>query len=205
MRNTQSTQPARAAGASGKTGRIPAQPGPRGVPLGMLVAPAQPEAKDATADQPGPEDVMVGTVSADAGEQAGHGAVIPGAGPATRPGERATVRLRDVGPDDPPRYAPEWLELREGADAVARAPELLDPLRIRLANLPGRSGVVIHDLGCGTGSMGRWLAPASTAPSTGSCTTATPTSCTSPPSPPPAPPPTAAASRWRPGAATWPG
>ncbi|MFJ5773098.1 class I SAM-dependent methyltransferase [Streptomyces sp. NPDC093094] len=87
--------------------------------------------------------------------------VIPGAGPVGRPGERATVRLRPDGPEEPPRYAPEWLELREGADAAARSPELLDPLRIRLANLPGRSagGLVVHDLGCGTGSMGRWLAP----------------------------------------------
>ncbi|WP_051827429.1 class I SAM-dependent methyltransferase [Streptomyces bicolor] len=87
-------------------------------------------------------------------------AVILGAGPGIGPGERATVRLRDAGPDDPPRYAPEWLELREGADAAARAHDLLDPLRIRLANLPGRAGgLVIHDVGCGTGSMGRWLAP----------------------------------------------
>ncbi|WP_443242483.1 class I SAM-dependent methyltransferase [Streptomyces sp. 4N124] len=89
--------------------------------------------------------------------------VIPGAGPAgtaSRPGERPTVRLREDGPDEPPRYAPEWLQLREGADALARAGELLDPLRIRLANLPGRAGgLVVHDLGCGTGSMGRWLAP----------------------------------------------
>jgi SAM-dependent methyltransferase len=86
--------------------------------------------------------------------------VIPGAGPtAARPGERPTVRLREDGPDEQPRYAPEWLELREPADAAARAPDLLDPLRIRLANLPGKSGLVIHDLGCGTGSMGRWLAP----------------------------------------------
>ncbi|MHB9857872.1 methyltransferase domain-containing protein [Streptomyces sp. YIM S03343] len=85
--------------------------------------------------------------------------VIAGAGPVVRPGERATVRLRDAGPDDPPRYAPEWLALREPADAAARAADLLDPLRIRLANLPGRAGGhVIHDLGCGTGSMGRWLA-----------------------------------------------
>ncbi|MFM9445843.1 methyltransferase domain-containing protein [Streptomyces acidiscabies] len=83
--------------------------------------------------------------------------VIPGAGPVA---ERATVRLRESGPDDPPRYAPEWLQLREGADAGARALDLLDPLRIRLANLPrGKAGVVVHDLGCGTGSMGRWLAP----------------------------------------------
>ncbi|MGW0498668.1 methyltransferase domain-containing protein [Streptomyces sp. NPDC003007] len=87
------------------------------------------------------------------------GAVIPGAGPSGKPGARPTVKLRDADPDDPPRYAPEWLELREPADAAARAHDLLDPLRIRLANLPGKSGVVIHDVGCGTGSMGRWLAP----------------------------------------------
>ncbi|GAB2850089.1 hypothetical protein GCM10027074_16020 [Streptomyces deserti] len=90
-------------------------------------------------------------------------AVIPGAGPAPRPGERATLRLRETGPEEtgePPRYAPEWLQLREPADAAARAHEVLDPLRIRLANLPRRAdGFVIHDLGCGTGSMGRWLAP----------------------------------------------
>ncbi|MEV5322381.1 methyltransferase domain-containing protein [Streptomyces sp. NPDC052687] len=91
--------------------------------------------------------------------------MIPGAGPAEpaagRPGERPTVRLReDSDSGDAPRYAPEWLRLREGADAAARSGELLDPLRIRLANLPGRSrGLVVHDLGCGTGSMGRWLAP----------------------------------------------
>ncbi|MCK8432739.1 class I SAM-dependent methyltransferase [Streptomyces sp. D2-8] len=87
------------------------------------------------------------------------GAVIPGAGPSGKPGSRPTVKLREANPEDPPRYAPEWLELREPADAAARAHDLLDPLRIRLANLPGKSGVVIHDLGCGTGSMGRWLAP----------------------------------------------
>ncbi|MFF9102228.1 hypothetical protein ACF1AU_16805 [Streptomyces rubrogriseus] len=79
-------------------------------------------------------------------------------------GERATVRLRGAPvreqPAKPPRYAPEWLRLREPADAAARAHDLLDPLRIRLANLPGRAdGLVVHDLGCGTGSMGRWLAP----------------------------------------------
>ncbi|MEU9122579.1 class I SAM-dependent methyltransferase [Streptomyces sp. NPDC048506] len=63
------------------------------------------------------------------------------------------------------RFAPQWLELREHADAAARAPELLRPLRARLS---GRSdptappepphGLVIRDLGCGTGSMARWLA-----------------------------------------------
>jgi hypothetical protein len=98
--------------------------------------------------QPGPKDAPE---AADA--------VIPGAGPTVRPGERPTVKLREDGPEEPPRYAPEWLQLREPADASARAHDLLDPLRIRLANLPGKAGVVVHDIGCGTGSMGRWLAP----------------------------------------------
>ncbi|GGN53461.1 trans-aconitate methyltransferase [Streptomyces kronopolitis] len=61
-----------------------------------------------------------------------------------------------------PRFAPDWLELRERADASARAPELLRPLRERLVAQPapdgGPRGLVIRDLGCGTGSMGRWLA-----------------------------------------------
>ncbi|MGY0064934.1 methyltransferase domain-containing protein [Streptomyces sp. LZ34] len=60
---------------------------------------------------------------------------------------------------DVPLYQPEWLELREGADAAARAVELLDPLRGWLAEAGRAGGLVIHDLGCGTGSMGRWLAP----------------------------------------------
>ncbi|WP_433462784.1 SAM-dependent methyltransferase [Spirillospora sp. CA-128828] len=51
-------------------------------------------------------------------------------------------------------YAPSWLALREGADATARAAELLDPLR---AALPPDEPLVIWDLGCGTGSLGRWL------------------------------------------------
>ncbi|MFI9602117.1 methyltransferase domain-containing protein [Streptomyces sp. NPDC052043] len=104
-----------------------------------------------------------------AAQDAASPAVIPGAGPAQwpgerpgeQPGERPTMRLRE-GPaqEEPPRYAPEWLELREAADAAARATESLDPLRIRLVNRPGRQGgLVVHDLGCGTGSMGRWLAP----------------------------------------------
>jgi SAM-dependent methyltransferase len=56
---------------------------------------------------------------------------------------------------EPPRCTPEWLGLREGADAAARAPELVEPVRRRLAGAPRP---VIRDLGCGTGSMGRWLA-----------------------------------------------
>lgn len=115
--------------ATKQSGKIPAQPGPREV---ASVKPGVPSDTES---------------------------VIPGAGPSAHPGERPTVRLRDAGPDDAPRYAPEWLELREGPDAAARAGDLIDPLRIRLANLPGKAGLVIHDLGCGTGSMGRWLAP----------------------------------------------
>ncbi|MGW3493866.1 SAM-dependent methyltransferase [Streptomyces sp. NPDC001020] len=64
------------------------------------------------------------------------------------------------GEEEASRYAPQWLRLREDADAAARAHELLDPLRIRLANRSGRgTSLEVHDLGCGTGSMGRWLAP----------------------------------------------
>ncbi|MET7711674.1 class I SAM-dependent methyltransferase [Streptomyces sp. NPDC005407] len=58
---------------------------------------------------------------------------------------------------DVPSYAPEWLELREGADAAARASGLLEPLLRHLKRED--AGLVIRDLGCGTGSMGRWLAP----------------------------------------------
>jgi hypothetical protein len=46
----------------------------------------------------------------------------------------------------------EWLALREPADAAARARDLVERL-----TAPGRW--VIHDLGGGTGAMGRWLAP----------------------------------------------
>jgi hypothetical protein len=51
-------------------------------------------------------------------------------------------------------YPPQWLSLRESADAAARSVELVDLL---LPCLPD-SELVIRDLGCGTGSMGRWLA-----------------------------------------------
>jgi hypothetical protein len=54
------------------------------------------------------------------------------------------------------RVSAAWLAMREGADAAARAPALAAAVRRRLA---GRPHIVIHDLGCGTGSMGRWLAP----------------------------------------------
>ena len=45
---------------------------------------------------------------------------------------------------------PDWLTLREPADAAARSAELAARL--------GRHRV-IHDLGGGSGAMGRWLAP----------------------------------------------
>ncbi|SES10494.1 Methyltransferase domain-containing protein [Lentzea xinjiangensis] len=52
-------------------------------------------------------------------------------------------------------FAPEWLALRENADAAARSTELVDVVRETLVN---RNPLTIRDLGCGTGSMGRWLA-----------------------------------------------
>jgi hypothetical protein len=54
------------------------------------------------------------------------------------------------------RVGPEWLRLREAADAAARASELVEQVRQRL---PADGRAAIHDLGCGTGSMGRWLGP----------------------------------------------
>jgi hypothetical protein len=51
-------------------------------------------------------------------------------------------------------FAPEWLDLREGADAAARSTELIDLLLPALHRPP----LTIRDLGCGTGAMGRWLA-----------------------------------------------
>ncbi|ASU82036.1 SAM-dependent methyltransferase [Nocardiopsis gilva YIM 90087] len=61
-----------------------------------------------------------------------------------------------------PRFEADWLALREGADADARDAGLLVPLRAHLAAEHGRrrgGSLNIHDLGSGTGSMARWLAP----------------------------------------------
>lgn len=55
----------------------------------------------------------------------------------------------------PERTFADWLALREPADAAARAGDLVERVRRRLAGRPA----VIHDLGTGTGSMARWLAP----------------------------------------------
>ena len=54
------------------------------------------------------------------------------------------------------RVSTEWLDLREGADAAARSGDLVGELR---RHLPAAGVQVIHDLACGTGAMGRWLAP----------------------------------------------
>jgi len=54
------------------------------------------------------------------------------------------------------RVSPEWLVLREPADAATRSTELAERLARRFA---GAGRLVIHDLGGGSGAMGRWLAP----------------------------------------------
>jgi hypothetical protein len=54
------------------------------------------------------------------------------------------------------RVSREWLALREPADAAARANDLVERLT---RQLPATGPEVIHDLGCGTGAMARWLAP----------------------------------------------
>ncbi|SEF36838.1 Methyltransferase domain-containing protein [Amycolatopsis pretoriensis] len=50
-------------------------------------------------------------------------------------------------------FSSDWLYLREPADAAARAGRLLEPLREFLP-----ADFTVRDLGCGTGSLGRWLA-----------------------------------------------
>jgi hypothetical protein len=54
------------------------------------------------------------------------------------------------------RVSPEWLLLREPADAAARSGELAERLG---RHLTAAGRLVIHDLGGGSGAMGRWLAP----------------------------------------------
>jgi SAM-dependent methyltransferase len=54
------------------------------------------------------------------------------------------------------RAGADWLALREAADAEARARDLVVELR---SCLPGGAPLRVLDLGCGTGSMARWLAP----------------------------------------------
>lgn len=52
-------------------------------------------------------------------------------------------------------FSPDWLALREPADAQARAEELLTTLRTSLTS----RDLVVRDLGSGTGAMARWLSP----------------------------------------------
>jgi hypothetical protein len=54
------------------------------------------------------------------------------------------------------RVSSQWLRLREPADAAARSTDLATTA-LRL--LGDTTPTVVHDLGCGSGSMGRWLAP----------------------------------------------
>jgi trans-aconitate methyltransferase len=58
------------------------------------------------------------------------------------------------------RVSPGWLALREQADAAARSGELAE----RLARHLPAGRLEIHDLGGGSGAMGRWLAPRLPAP-----------------------------------------
>ncbi|WP_277455384.1 class I SAM-dependent methyltransferase [Janibacter sp. DB-40] len=58
-------------------------------------------------------------------------------------------------PDNVARADADWLALREPADAGARSTDLVEALRPHLPT----DGLMVHDLGCGTGSMARWLAP----------------------------------------------
>ena len=57
---------------------------------------------------------------------------------------------------EPVRASAGWLGLREPADAAARSGELVESLR---PHLSGGRDLVVHDLGSGSGSMARWLAP----------------------------------------------
>jgi hypothetical protein len=84
----------------------------------------------------------------------------------TGPARQASWGARFSRPGSPV-CAPDWLALREGADAAARAPELVELVRGHLAAAvrPG-APAVIRDLGCGTGSMGRWLAARLSGPQT---------------------------------------
>jgi hypothetical protein len=78
-----------------------------------------------------------------------------------RPGAPAPwARLSEPGS---PVCTPDWLALREPADASARAEDLAGGLDVWLgadaADLDDPAELVVRDLGCGSGSMGRWLAP----------------------------------------------
>src|SRR5262245_16913528 len=79
-----------------------------------------------------------------------------GGGARRRPGRRGGTRRSGAMSAAAVRVSPAWLELREPADAAARSEALAGVLA---RSLPATGGLVIHDLGGGSGSMGRWLAP----------------------------------------------
>lgn len=54
------------------------------------------------------------------------------------------------------QVTPDWLALREPADAAARSTKVAARLA---AHLRGVDSIEIHDLGGGSGALGRWLAP----------------------------------------------
>jgi hypothetical protein len=79
--------------------------------------------------------------------------------PDGRVGEPAVTWGARLSAPGSPVCTPDWLALREPADAAARAPGLADRLREHLRGDYRPAGrLVVRDLGCGTGSMGRWLA-----------------------------------------------
>ncbi|GAA4772741.1 trans-aconitate methyltransferase [Actinomycetospora chlora] len=78
-------------------------------------------------------------------------------GPVRHPDPQLSEAPRPRSPEHARPGAPaatDWLALREAADADARAVDLVEDLRAGHP-APGR----ILDLGAGTGSMARWLAP----------------------------------------------
>jgi SAM-dependent methyltransferase len=73
------------------------------------------------------------------------------------PGSGAGQSVWDARLSEPgsPVCAPDWLALREPADAAARSKTLAE----LVAQECGGGPLTVRDLGCGTGSMLRWLAP----------------------------------------------
>ncbi len=72
-------------------------------------------------------------------------------------GERFAGALLELAPEGKgERFAASWLALREPVDHAARAEELLGPLREAWSS---RGWTRVLDLGCGTGSNLRYLAP----------------------------------------------
>ena len=102
----------------------------------------------------------------------------------------------------PVRASSEWLRWREPADAAARASELIEKVR---SYLPTHGGATIHDLGCGTGSMTRWLAVRLPGPQHWVMYDSDDELLTLAAADPPDRHPTARQSRWRPVGATSPG